>query len=139
MERLGRVEVMIEGQPEQDVLKFQMEAVTPIDFKGAPQGQPLFRRLTFVTRVMEGMHDAVSWTVNEPRAPHNLKNGTIKFYSKDGDNYQTMEWAQGFVERADWILPDAEKEEQQRVLMQYQIVARKVSIGGVELVNPWTF
>lgn len=137
-EKLGRIEVMIEGQPEQEVLRLQLETVTPIDYKGAPQGQPLFRSIKFTTRVMRGLHDAVAWTINEPRAQHNLRNGTINFYDKDGAHYQTLEWANGFVERANWVLPDTERDEQQRVLMEYKIVAEKVTIGGVELANPWT-
>lgn len=136
-ERLGRVEVMIEGQPEQEVLQFVLEAETPIDYKGAPQGQPVFRRLTFTTRVMQGMHDAVGWCINEPRTAHNLRNGTVKFYDKNGENYQTLEWTNGFIEDAAWLLPDAEKDEQQRICMKYQVVAQRINIGGVELANPW--
>ncbi len=137
-ERLGRVEVMLEGQPEQEVLRFDLETVTPLDFKGAPQGQPIFRRITFVTRAMHGMHDAVGWVVNEPRAPHNLRNGVIKLYNKDGAEYQQIEWTKGFVERAEWSLPDTEADEQKRVHMAYTIVANKVAIGGKELENPWS-
>jgi len=137
-ERLGRVEVMIEGEPEQALLSFQLQAETPHDPKGAPQGQPLFRRLTIVTRVMQGMHEAVAWCINEKRAPHNLRNGVMKFYDKDGEEYQTLEWTNGFIERADWVLPDAEKDEEQRVYMEYQIVAHRLSIGGIELENAWT-
>lgn len=136
-EKLGRVEVVLEGQAEQDVLRFNLETVTPIDHKGAPQGTPIFRRITFVTRVMHGMHDATSWVVNEPRAPHNLKNGVIKLHNKDGEQYQTIEWTKGFVERAEWVLPDTESDEQRTVYMEYTIVASKVAIGGIEMENPW--
>jgi len=137
-ERLGRIEVSIDGKPEQEVLRLNVETVTPIDYKGAPQGQPLFRRIVFTTRVMQGLYDAVAWTINEPRSAHNLRNGVINFYDSEGQQYQTLEWSDGFVERADWVLPDTEKDEQQRVLMEYQIVAGKATIGGIELVNPWT-
>lgn len=137
-ERLGQVQVSIEGNPEQEVLRFQVETITGIDDKGAPQGAPVVRRLCLTTRVHEGLFDAAQWAVNEPRAKHNLKNGIIKFYNKDGENYQTLEWTNGFIEKAEWVLPDAERSEEQRVYMQYQIVVNKMSIGGAELVNPWT-
>lgn len=135
----GQIQVSIEGNPDQEALKFELELITRKtsdgDLSGPPQGQPILRRITLDTRV-QGLADAAEWTLNKVKTARNLRNGAITFYDQEGAEYQKLEWTKGFIEKAEWFVDESERSEAMRGVMQYQFVVSEITIGGVALKNP---
>lgn len=133
----SRIVVRIEGQQEQEVDEFNFQVHCPSDNAGRPAKEARTRALSFLVWENGENKGTAEWGVNKRGDAYNFRSGMIEFFDHTGVQYQSLEWEDGFVEEATWVLPDRDEEEAGRLHLKYRVSARVVRIGGVEVDNKW--